>query len=190
MMKTLLQSLLATIVLTVATGVLYPAAVTAVARVALPGKAAGSRIDDRSGKLLGSSLVGQAFAKPEYLWGRPSAAGYDATASGGTNVSPVGSDAVAKIAAERDRLKAANPDAPGEPPLLLCTASGSGLDPHISPEAALWQAPRIAKARRIDVARVKNLIEELTEGRTFGVLGEPRVNVLELNLKLDERFPR
>jgi len=193
MLKTLLQSFLAVVVLTAITGGLYPIAVLGAARLVLPENAAGSRVYDR-GKLVGSSLIGQTFTRPEYLWGRPSAAGngYDATASGGSNWSPVGSDCTTRISSERARLKAANPDAPGEPPLLLLTASGSGLDPHLSPEAARWQLPRIAKARGIELSRVADLMDEpgIIEGRTFGVLGEPRVNVLEFNRKLDERFPR
>jgi K+-transporting ATPase ATPase C chain len=192
MIRVLLQSLRAVLVLTLLTGVLYPLGVTAVARVAFKEQALGSRIYDKSGKLVGSALLGQPFSKPEYFWPRPSAAGsgYDATSSGGTNQSPVGDDAIARVTSERARLRAANPDAPGEPPLLLVTSSGSGLDPHISPEAAEWQAPRVAKARGIDVTRVTALVEELAaEGRrAFGVLGEPRVNVLELNIELDRRF--
>jgi K+-transporting ATPase ATPase C chain len=194
MIRVLLQSLRAVLVFTVLTGILYPLAVTAVARIAFKEQALGSRVHDRSGRLLiGSSLIAQGFSTPEYFWPRPSAAGssgYDATSSGGTNQSPVGSDAIARVTSERLRLKVANPEAPGEPPLLLVTSSGSGLDPHLSPEAALWQAPRIARARHLkDVTRVTSLVEDLTEPRTFGVLGEPRVNVLELNLELDRRFP-
>lgn len=187
----LLQSLRTVLVLTVLTGAVYPLAVTAAARVLFPRQSLGSRVHDEKGTLRGSALIGQAFTQPRYLWGRPSAAGggYDARASGGSNLSPVGSDIATRIAAERERLKAANPDAPGEPPLLLVTASASGLDPHVSPEAALWQVPRIAEARGVDQERVRALVQELTEGRTLGVLGEPRVNVLELNLELDRRWP-
>lgn len=192
MLKVLLQSLRALLVLTVVTGVFYPVAVLALARVVAPSQALGSRVT-RRGTLKGSSLIGQTFTRPEYLWGRPSAAGsgYDATSSGGANVSPVGSETLARIAAERDRLEAANPDATGCVPVLLLTTSGSGLDPHISPEAALWQVPRIAKARGYEDARIRQLVFELAEqeGRTLGLLGEPRVNVLDFNLALDERFP-
>ncbi len=192
MIRVLLQSLRAVLVLTLLTGVLYPIAVTAVARYPFRDQALGSRVYDRSGKLVGSLLIGQPFSKPEYFWPRPSAAGsgYDATSSGGTNQSPVGADAIARVTSERLRLKEANPEAPGEPPLLLVTSSASGLDPHISPEAAEWQAPRVARARGIELARVTALVDELAaEGRrTLGVLGEPRVNVLELNLELDRRF--
>jgi K+-transporting ATPase ATPase C chain len=188
-MRVLLQSLRAVIVLTLLTGALYPLAVTAAARVLFRERSLGSRVRDRQGVLRGSALIGQAFSRPEYLWGRPSQNGYDAANSGGSNVSPVGTDAIANVAKERDRLKAANPEADGEPPLSLLTASASGLDPDITPEAARWQAPRIARARGVELVRVKNLIEEMTEGRTLGVLGEPRVRVLELNLELDGRFP-
>jgi K+-transporting ATPase ATPase C chain len=194
MLRVLFQSFRAVIVLTVLTGVLYPLAVTAVARLPFKERALGSRISV-GGKLAGSALIGQPFSKPEYLWGRPSAAGsgYDATSSGGTNQSPVGGDAIARVVSERLRLKAANPDAPGEPPLLLVTASGSGLDPHISPEAARWQVPRIAKARGVAADRIARLLDDanlgLIEGRTLGVLGEPRVNVLLFNIELDKQFP-
>jgi K+-transporting ATPase ATPase C chain len=191
MIRVLLQSLRATIVLTAITGALYPVAVMAVARLAFHEKSLGSRVRNPKGDLIGSSLIGQSFSKPEYLWGRPSAAGngYDAQASGGTNVSPVGSDTIARIKAERDRLVAANPEARGEPPLLLVTTSASGLDPHLSPEAAAWQFPRIAKARGIEVARLEALLGVMTEGRTLGVLGEPRLDVLEFNLELDRLYP-
>jgi len=194
MMRVLLQSLRAVLVLTVLTGVLYPLAVTVAARVCFKPQSLGSLVHDKNGVVQGSSLLGQPFSSPRYLWGRPSAAGngYDATQSGGTNVTPVGSDTVARIRAERDRLKALDPDAEGEPPLLLVTTSASGLDPDISPEAALWQAPRIAKARgEKDDLRVRGFIEDMARdgSRTLGVLGEPRVNVLEFNRELDERFP-
>lgn len=189
--RILLRSVRALLVLTVLTGVLYPLAVTAVARVCMGESSLGSRIHDRSGVLRGSSLIGQAFSRPEYFWGRPSGAGsgYDAAASSGRNVSPVGSDARDKVLAERERVKAANPGARGEPPLALVTASGSGLDPHLSPEAALWQVPRVASARGVDSSRIEALVNDLVVGRTFGILGEPRVNVLELNQELDKRFP-
>jgi K+-transporting ATPase ATPase C chain len=189
--KTLLQSVRAVLVLTLLTGVLYPAAVLATAHVLFREKSLGSRVQDRGGTLRGSALIGQAFSRPEYLWPRPSLNNYDATQSGGSNVSPVGSAAITRILAERDRLKAANPDAPGDPPLDLVTMSASGLDPDVSLEAALWQAPRIARARGTSISGVRRLIETLAsaQGRTFGVLGEPRVNVLEFNLELDKDFP-
>jgi K+-transporting ATPase ATPase C chain len=142
-MRVLVQSLRAVVVLTVLTGALYPAAVMGVARVVFPQASRGSLVTDAQGQPAGSSLIGQSWTKPEYLWGRPSAAGggYDAQASGGTNVSPVGSEIRTRITLERARLKAANPEAPGEPPLLLVTASASGLDPHVSPR------PRSGRSR-------------------------------------------
>ncbi len=185
-MKVLVQSLRAVLVLTVVTGVLYPAAVLAVGRVLFKDRSLGSRVYNAKHELVGSSLIAQGFTRPGYVWPRPSANGYDATNSGGSNVSPVGADAVAKVTSERLRLEEANPEAKGEPPLLLLTASGSGLDPHLSPEAALWQAERIAKARGRDVAVIRRIIEDSVEPRTFGILGEPRVNVLEVNRRLDE----
>jgi K+-transporting ATPase ATPase C chain len=187
----LVQSLRMVLALTVVTGGLYPVAVMTAGRLLFHDRSLGSRVTDSRGRLLGSSSIGQPFTQPRYFWGRPSAAGtgYDGQRSSGTNLSPVAADHVAKVRAERDRLVGANPDALGEPPLLLLTSSASGLDPHVSPEAALWQAPRVAKARGIAPARLRELIEERTEGRTLGCLGEPRVNVLELNLELDRRWP-
>ncbi|HZU99682.1 MAG TPA: potassium-transporting ATPase subunit C, partial [Planctomycetota bacterium] len=134
-MKVLIQSLRAVLVLTALTGIVYPAAVLGVSRVIFHDASLGSRVYNAKHELVGSSLLAQGFSRPEYLWPRPSANGYDATNSGGSNVSPVGDDAVAKVTSERLRLKEANPEAKGEPPLLLLTASGSGLDPHLSPEA-------------------------------------------------------
>jgi K+-transporting ATPase ATPase C chain len=192
LLRVLIPSFRATLVLTVLTGALYPLAVLAAARLVVPARSLGSRAFDARGVQRGSSLIGQSFTEPRYFWGRPSAAGdagYDATASGGKNQSPVGDDTIARARAERDRLRAANPDARGEPPLLLLTMSASGLDPHLSPEAALWQVERVARARRADAEAVRGLVRDFTEGRTLGVLGEPRVNVLELNLELDRRWP-
>lgn len=189
LVETLLPSLRATLVLTALTGALYPLAVLGAARLLFPHQARGSLVKDAEGTLVGSSLIGQPFSRPEYFWGRPSAAGggYDPRASCGSNVTPVSDETIARVRAERDRLVAANPGAQGPPPLLLVTTSGSGLDPHLSPEAAQWQVPRVAAARRVDAAGVAALVSELVVGRTFGVLGEPRVNVLELNRALDER---
>lgn len=192
LLETLLPSLRATLVLTALTGVLYPLAVLGAARLLFPGQARGSLRKDAEGTLVGSSLIGQPFSAREYFWGRPSAAGggYDPRASCGSNVTPVSADTIARVQAERDRLVASNPAAQGPPPLLLVTTSGSGLDPDISPEAAQWQVPRVAGARAADPTGVASLVSSLAVGRTLGVLGEPRVNVLELNLALDERFPR
>ncbi len=190
-LHTLLPSLRATLVLTALTGVLYPLAVLGAARLLFPHQARGSLVKDAEGTLVGSSLIGQPFAAPEHFWGRPSTAGggYDPRASCGSNVTPVSDETIARVQAERDRLVLANPTAEGPPPLLLVTTSGSGLDPDLSPEAAQWQVPRVAAARGAAPAEVAALVSEQVVGRTLGVLGEPRVNVLELNLALDRRFP-
>lgn len=192
LVKTLLPSLRATLVLTALTGALYPLAVLGAARLLFPHQARGSLVKDADGTLVGSRLIGQAFSRAEYFQGRPSTAGggYDPRASCGSNVTPVSAETVARVRAERDRLVAANPAAPGPPPLLLVTTSGSGLDPDLSPEAAHWQVARVAAARGAPPADVAALVSERVVGRTLGVLGEPRVNVLELNLALDQRFPR
>lgn len=173
------------------TGLAYPLAVTALVQALFP-HAAGGSLALRDGVAVGSELIGQRFEHPAYLQGRPSAAGagYDAAASGGSNLGPTSAALLARVRTEAARLSAANPDAPGPVPLDLVTASGSGLDPHISPAAALWQAPRIARARAVDPERVRGLLAARVEGRTAGFLGEPRVNVLAVNLALDREFGR
>jgi potassium-transporting ATPase KdpC subunit len=173
--------------LALVTGVAYPLLVTGIAQVLFRDEASGSVIE-RDGKPIGSALLGQPFSSPRYFWGRPSATGpqpYHGGASTGTNqatTNPALADAVtARVAA----LHAADPDNTAPVPVDLVTASGSGLDPHISLAAAEYQVARVARARGLDPARVRVIIESVREGRSFGILGEPRVNVLELNLAID-----
>lgn len=172
------------LIFTVITGVIYPVVVTGIAQVAFPHQANGSLIVI-DGKTYGSELIGQQFDNPEYFWGRPSAAGYDASASSGSNYGPLNPALLEMVQARMDALKAADPDNTLPIPVDLVTASASGLDPHISVAAALYQVHRVAAARGLDEAQVKSLVEKYTEGRQFGILGEPRVNVLLLNLALD-----
>ena len=175
-----------TIVLTVLVGLIYPFVMTGLSELFFKEKARGSLIE-REGKVIGSRLIGQPFNGESYFHSRPSAAGsgYDATASGGTNLGPTSKPLFEEQVKSRVKpLYAENPNR--EIPIDLITSSGSGLDPHISPAAADFQIPRVARERRMSEDKVKQLIREHTEGRQFGVLGEPRVNVLELNLALDE----
>jgi K+-transporting ATPase ATPase C chain len=175
------------VVLSVLTGVIYPYLITGIAQVAFPRAANGSLIQ-RDGKALGSSVIGQPFDDPKYFWGRPSATSpmpYNAGASSGSNQGPRNP---ALADAVKDRIKAladADPDSKPPVPVDLVTASGSGLDPDISVAAALYQVHRVAKARGMPEDKVRTLVDANTRGRTFGVLGEPRINVLELNLALD-----
>lgn len=170
---------------TVILGLAYPLAITAAAQLAAPGRADGSQLS-AGGKVIGSSLIGQPFDEPQWFHPRPSAAGegYDTLSSSGSNLGPNNADLVTAIRERRDAYAATNGVAPEAVPVDALTASGSGLDPHISPRNARLQAPRVARARGLAPADVQALIEQQTQGRTLGVLGEQRVNVLELNLAL------
>src|SRR5499425_1635505 len=173
--------------LTLVTGVAYPLLVTGVAQAVFPYQAQGSLIS-KDGKLVGSALIGQPFDDPKYFWGRPSATSpfpYNAASSSGSNLSPTNPDLVKAVQGRVEALRAADPGNTASVPVDLVTASGSGLDPHISPAAALYQVERVARARTLDEAVVRELVARHTERRLFGLLGEPRVNVLPLNLVLD-----
>ena len=180
-----------TLVTLVLTGLGYPLAVTGIARIAFPRQAAGSLVTV-DGRLVGSELIGQRFTDPGYLQGRPSGAGpegYDAAASSGSNLGPTSRKLRDRVAADLERLQSENPAAPGPVPIELVTASASGLDPHIGWEAARWQIPRVAAARGVAVNDIEALLAKHLEGRTFGFLGEARLNVLLTNLDLDAHFP-
>jgi K+-transporting ATPase ATPase C chain len=187
MLSLLKQTLTVFVALTVVTGVVYPASVMFVAQVVYPHQANGSLIE-RDGKIVGSELIGQQFDDPRYFWSRPSATSpaYNGAASTGSNLGPTNSAQLDAVRARVEALRKAHPVQSGSVPVDLATASGSGLDPHVSPAAAEYQIQRVAQARAIDPNRIRELVEKYTVGRSFGVLGEPRVNVLELNLALDD----
>jgi K+-transporting ATPase ATPase C chain len=171
--------------MTLITGVAYPAVVTAVAQLAFPSQANGSLLTTADGRRVGSALIGQAFSQPQYLWGRPSAAGdgYDASASAGSNLGPTSAELIDRVTAEVERLQEIHGDRPV--PVDLVTTSASGLDPDISPQAAEYQVARIAEARGISEDEVRAAIERHTEPSLLGFLGQPRVTVLLVNLDLD-----
>jgi potassium-transporting ATPase KdpC subunit len=186
-MKLVRQTIVCLALLTLLTGVVYPLVVTGIAQAAFPHRANGSFIE-RDGRLAGSELIGQHFEKPGYFWSRASATPSfpdNATSSGGSNLGPTNPDLQKQVQARIDALHAADPTHPAPIPAALAPASGSGLDPHISPAAADWQVPRVARARGMAEARVRELVARCTERRQLGLLGEPRVNVLQLNLALD-----
>ena len=189
MKKDLLTAVLMTLALTVLVGVIYPLAITGLAGIISKDKADGQLIT-RNGVTVGSRILAQPFTRPEYFHPRPSAAGnygYDATNSGGSNYGPTNHKLIDRVNADVAALEAENP---GKPiPIDLVTTSGSGLDPHITPAAAEFQIPRVARARGVLEDKIRELVTQHTEGRQFGFLGEERVNVLELNLALDEKYP-
>ena len=189
-MKNLLTAILMTIVTTILLGLIYPLAVTGIAQLAFPDKANGQLIKRSDGTIVGSRIIGQPFGGPGYFHSRPSAAGaagYDAGASSGSNLGPTSQKLIDRVKAEVERVQAENPGKPV--PIDLITTSASGLDPHISPAAAEFQVPRVARERGLSENEVQRIIAAHTENRTFGFLGEARVNVLELNLDLDSKKP-
>ncbi|HEU4503997.1 MAG TPA: potassium-transporting ATPase subunit KdpC [Nitrospira sp.] len=180
-------ALMMLLILTVLTGVMYPLAVTGLAQLLFPTQANGSLMN-RDGKVIGSELIGQYFDEPKYFWGRPSATSpypYNAAASSGSNLGPTNPVLIEAVKRRVGALRAADPGNEAPVPVDLVTASGSGLDPHISPAAALYQVHRVARVRGVQESQVKDLVALHTEGRQFGLLGAPRVNVLKLNLALD-----
>jgi K+-transporting ATPase ATPase C chain len=187
--RNLVVAVLMTVVTTVMFGLIYPLVVTGLAQAMFPEKANGQLIT-RNGQVIGSALIGQAFSSPRYFHSRPSAAGagYDAANSSGSNLGPTNKALVDAVQARVDDAKKDNPPVPV--PVDLVTASGSGLDPHLSPAAAEFQVPRVARERGVGEDVVRQLVGEFTEGRQLGFLGEARVNVLLLNLALDERYPK
>jgi len=189
MLSQIRPAIVSTVLFTLLLGVAYPLVVTGVAKVAFPYQAEGSLIRDRGGKVIGSALIGQAFAKPEYLHPRPSAAGsgYDASASSGSNYGPLNPDMAKRIKGDADAMRASGISEVTEDSV---TTSGSGLDPHISPAYALLQADRVAKARGASPDEVRKVISEHVEGQWLGFIGQPRVNVLQTNLALDAAFAK
>ena len=197
MLREIRPAIVVVVALTLICGLVYPLAMTAIAQLAFPHQAQGSLIE-RNGTVVGSELIGQQFDSDKYFHGRPSAttapdpkdptktipAPYNALNSGGSNLGPSNKALIDRVKGDMDKLKAENPSM--QVPLDLVTTSASGLDPDISPEAAFFQIPRVAKARNLPPERVRQLVEDHTDGRLFGLLGEPRVNVLKLNLALDQ----
>ena len=190
MLSEIRPAIVSTVLFTLLLGVAYPLAITGVSKVAFPWQAEGSLIRDKSGQVIGSALIGQTFAKPEYLHPRPSAAGmgYDATASSGSNYGPLSSDLAKRIKGDADALRASTGHQ--QIPDDAITTSGSGLDPYISPEYALLQADRVGKTRGVPVDQVRGVITAHIEGPFLGFIGQPHVNVLKTNLDLDAKTPK
>ena len=188
-MKDLVTSVLMVLVLTIALGIAYPLAVWGIGQVIFPSQANGSLIKNAAGEVIGSELIGQQFSGAGYFHARPSAAGngYDAGASSGSNLGPTSQKLIDRVKTDTESLQKENPNQPV--PADLVTTSGSGLDPHISPAALEFQIPRVAKERSISEADLRNIAAKFTEGRQLGFLGEPRVNLLLLNLELDKTKP-
>jgi potassium-transporting ATPase KdpC subunit len=189
-MKNLLTAILMTIVTTVLFGLIYPLVVTGLAQVIFPDKANGQLIKRSDGTVIGSRIIGQPFGGPGYFHSRPSAAGpagYDAAASSGSNLGPTSQKLIDRVKTDVETLQKENPDKPV--PIDMVTTSGSGLDPHISPASAAFQVPRVARERGMSETEIRQIVSAHTEGRQFGFLGEPVVNVLDLNLDLDSKKP-
>lgn len=191
MKKLIRQCVVLFLAMTVLTGILYPLAATGLAQAMFHGKANGSLVE-KDGKTIGSTLIGQAFSEPRYFWGRPSATApnpNNGASSSGSNQGPTNPALADAVKQRIDALKQVDPSNEASVPVDLVTASGSGLDPEISPAAAEYQVARVARTRNVDPAKVRELVAANTQGRQFGVLGEPRVNVLALNLDLDRMAP-
>lgn len=189
MLQQLLPAFRMTLLLTILTGLIYPVAITGICQLIFPRQANGSLITGSNGQVVGSALLGQNFTKPEYFHPRPSNSTYDGANSGGTNLGPTNKKLIDRVKADADAFRKDNPDFTGPIPADMLTASGSGLDPDISPASADAQVSRVARARGIDPSKLRDLVAQNTEGRTLGLLGEPRVNVLNLNRILDGEFP-